>query len=211
MDDPMETNRHLSPAERRARAPHPGLAVDAEYLRPLGLDAHAFAALIAMDGERLAAMLAGQASIDVDAAVRFGRSLGLPPERIMRAQMRHDFALSREIEHLMPIPPTDTLVDLPFPKDAIHGHLARTEGAEVHEMLFFVADEGSTLDAGFDRIHPIRPGDRLRVYASDGTCVWAGPALRNLDGAWLFAFASPRVWESWFLAEARADFVAAPR
>lgn len=211
MNEARPSDRRFSAAERRAAAPHPGPQIARDYLEPLGLDAHAFAAMVGMDGERLAAMLAGSISLDVDAAVRFGRSVGLPAERLMRAQTRHDFARARETEGSQPLPPASVLADQPFPRDAFHGHLARTGGAEEHEKLYFVTDDDDSIahNADFARVHPVRVGDRLRVYAGDGTCMWAGPVLRNLDGRLLFAFAAPSVWTNWFATEARADFVPA--
>lgn len=198
--------------ERREPAPHPGPFIAREFLEPLGLEPAAFAALIGMDATRLAAMLAGDVSVDVDAAVRFGRSLGLPPDALIRVQTRYDFARSREVEAAMPLPPADTLAARPFPANALHGHLTRTFGAESHEMLFFVSDVGDAAnESGFDRVHALEAHDRLRIYRPDGSVAWTGPILHDLDGGWLFAFAKRPTWETWFTGEARADYVATPR
>lgn len=211
MNDARHGERHEATAERREPAPHPGPLIARDYLRPLGLDVREFAALVGMDGDRLAAMLAGTLSLDVDAAVRFGRSLGLPADRLMRAQMRHDFAESRKVELLQPVPASDVLADRAFPSDALHGHLTRTEGAEDRERFYFVADDDArSKEHGFERVHPIGMGDRLRIYAPDGAIAWAGPVLRNLDGRLLFAFAPARLWQGWFVSGARAEFSPAP-
>jgi addiction module HigA family antidote len=80
---PIEVN-----VERRQAAPHPGPIIKRDYLDVLGMSVEALAAALDMDLERLAAMLEGRASIDVDAAIRFGRGLQLPAERIMQMQLR---------------------------------------------------------------------------------------------------------------------------
>ena len=196
-----------APSERRAKAPHPGPAIAQAYLEPLGLEPRIFADLIGMDCERLEAMLAGTMPVDVDAAVRFGRSLGVPPERIVRAPLRHDFAVARAHEHEMPQPPSDTLAALPFPAEAMSGYLARVNAGEATDNLYFVRGEtDASHEADLNRVHRVMPGDRLRIYDPQDACVWAGPLLRNLDGAPLFAFARPSQWNEWFSRGYRADF-----
>jgi addiction module HigA family antidote len=208
----MEDSRpSLVGADRRVRAPHPGPGIARDYLEAIGLDTAAFARIIGMDGTRLAAMLAGSASFDVDAAVRLGRSLGISPERLMRMQLRHDFERSRADEHEMPVPPSDTLAPQAFPKDALRGYLARVNGVDAGENLYFVhSDDGDTLPADLSRVHRINDGDRLRIFAEDGVCIWAGPVLKDLDGRRLFVFAKPHVWHSWFDDGLRADWYPAP-
>lgn len=193
---------------RRTPALHPGLLIAREYLEPLGLSATEFAHLVGMDPARLENMLAGTASIDVDAAVRIGRSIGISVERIMRAQIRYDFALVRETEHLRPVPPPDALAHRPFPESALRGHLALTRESNDNVALFFVADRRpGDVANDMSSVHPVRIGDALRVYDANGRRAWAGPILRTLDGAPLFAFVPPNLWKSWFEANARADYV----
>ena len=193
--------------DRRTSASHPGLLIAREYVGPLGLSVPDLAALVGIDATRLAAMLAGTASLDVDAAVRLGRSIGISVERLMRAQIRYDFAVARESEHLRPVPSPDVLAQRPFPDDAMHGHLACTHDSSARLAIFFVADQ-QTGDVADDMtsIHPVRIGDALRIYDAHGQPAWAGPILRTLDGDPLFAFVSPRIWRAWFAANARADY-----
>ena len=207
MTDPARTDRRLAALERRAAAPHPGPLIARDYLRPREIDAGTLADLVGMDGGLLEAMLAGTSPFDVDAAVRLGRGLGLAPWRIMRAQLRHDFALARANEGGEPVPPIDYFADRPFPATALRGHLARTEAAETHERLFFVADDDAS---GMESVHPLRVGDRLRVWSDDDRVAWAGPFLRNPEGSPLFVFAPKPVWETWFAWGARAEYVPAP-
>lgn len=210
MNDVQTMERRVTARERRTAAPHPGPEIARDYLAPLGLDARVFAALVGMDGDRLDAMLAGTMSLDVDAAVRFGRALGLGPHHIMRAQMRHDFARSRATELEQPSPPADYFADRLLPTGAVRGHLARTEAAESQKMFYFVADPGTNVrETDMARAHPLRTGDRLRVFAADGSAVWCGPILRNLDGSPLFAFVPQAIWAGWFAAGAAAEFVPA--
>ncbi len=197
-----------TPAERRFPSPHPGPGIARDILAPLGLEASALAALLGVDPVRFAAMIAGTAAFDVDTAVRLGHALGLPPYRIMRAQLRHDFSRLRATEHERPELPADTLGDRTFPSDALRGHLARTSGAESQDLLFFVADEPATpTRADLERVYALCVGDRLRVHESDGRIAWTGPIVRNLDGERLFPFAARPVWETWFARNLHAEYV----
>ncbi len=204
----VQTVARATPAERRVPSSHPGPGIARDILAPLGLDAAALATLVGMEPIRFAAMIAGTAAFDVETAVRLGHSLGLPPYRIMRAQLRHDFSRLRATEHERPVLQPDTLAERPFPSDALRGHLARTSGAEIHDLLFFVADElAAPAHAELERVHALRVGDRLRVHEPDGRIAWAGPIVRNLDGEQLFPFAPRPVWETWFARSLRADYV----
>lgn len=214
MNDAHRAAPPLAGAERRARAPHPGPTIAETYLVPLGLDARALAPLVGIDESRLGAILAGTQSFDVDAAVRVGRALGLSPERVMKDQIRHDFARSRATENERPAPPVDTLVHRTFAPFVRHGHLARAETAERDAVLFFVDDpidrpDAARRDDGIARVHAIANGDRLRVYGPDGNPVWAGPVLRDFEGRPLFAFAPRYIWELWFATGSRADYAPA--
>lgn len=194
-------------SNRRTPALHPGPLIAREYLEPLGLDAAAFAEIIGMDAERLAAMLAGDVSLDVDAAVRIGRSIGISVERLMRSQIRYDFGVARDTEHLRPIPAPDILAHRPFPSDALHGHLALTHESNEHLALFFVADRHpGDVVSDMSSVHPVRIGDSLRIYDAEGRYAWAGPILRTLEGDPLFAFVPPHIWNAWFTQNARAEF-----
>ena len=197
----------MIPLQRRRPAPHPGPVIASDFLDPLGLDAAAFAVLAGIDATRLDAMLSGTTSIDVDAAVRFGRCLGLSAERIMLAQARYDFAVSRSVEHRMPRPATDVLAHVKLPSNALHGHLTRALRTEGRESLFFVADELGLGYDGFERAHALGIGDRLRIYGSNGRPVWGGAVLQDFDEGWLFAFATRPEWQEWFAHEARAEYL----
>src|SRR5208283_5334149 len=89
--------------ERRAAAPHPGPIIKRQFLDPIGLTPEALADQIGMPAERLAAMLDGRASVDVDAAVRLARSLQVPGERVMQMQVRFDFAAARAVPSLQAV------------------------------------------------------------------------------------------------------------
>ncbi len=203
----------LDIAGRRRAAPHPGPAIARDYLDPLGLDAEALAAQIDMDPTRLAPMLAGDHSIDVETAIRFGRSLQLNPKLIMERQLAHDFAVGRSNEALetLPVLCNDGRVrfpSAPFRSGCLTGLREGWGYGDVRpETLGFYADARDGVDDPRARMLPIERGLWLRVFDGDGAQLWVGIVLETLDGEPLLPFVRPSVWGEWFVNRYRADCI----
>jgi len=200
-------------SSRREPAPHPGPALQREYLDPLGIDAATLAAQIDIDPERLQRMLAGVDSIDVETAIRLARSLQINPKLLMERQVRHDFAIRRadpELEAL-PVLANDGFVTFPdhgFLRGGLVGIREASGWGEVRpETLAFFAD-GRDDDLS-NRIYEIKRGARLRVYKADGEVEWIGVVLQSLEGRPLLPFVRPKEWQAWFANHRRADFIPA--
>lgn len=193
-------------SERRAVAPHPGPKLKAEYFDALGVDTDSFARDYRIDPERFAAMLAGKLSIDVDTSLRIARALEISAERIMRMQVRHDFAAARNDASVGAL---GTLVDRkprPFPEYFLCGRLGRSSDVGGEAPLFFQQDlAGKAAGDPYAGLHALWRGDRLRIYGSNGEPIWIGPILADLDDRIMLPFARREAWLGWFDAGYRAD------
>jgi addiction module HigA family antidote len=211
----MELLETASGFGRRKNAPHPGPTLARDYLAPLGLDVASLAAQIGMDADLLAAMLAGDKSIDVETAVRLSRSLQLNPQTVMEMQLRHDFARARANHEIETIPVLAADGRVTFPEEGfLRGRLAGLRessgyGEVRFETLGFFADVAPGQDM-LTCMYDIRLGARLRIYGSDGKPLWTGPVLETFDGKPLLPYARPSTWIDWFTNRFRADFVPAP-
>jgi addiction module HigA family antidote len=211
----MELLETASGAGRRKDAPHPGPTIARDYLTPLRLDAASLAPQIGMDPDLLAAMLAGDKSIDVETAVRLSRSLQLNPQTLMEMQLRHDFARARENDEIETIPVLAADGRVGFPEEGfLCGRLAGLRESSAYgdvrfETLGFFADVAPGQDL-HSCVFDIRLGARLRIYGSDGKPLWTGIVLETLDGKPLLPYARPSTWIDWFTNRFRADFVPAP-
>jgi plasmid maintenance system antidote protein VapI len=188
--------------ERRAAAPHPGPIVQRQFLDPLGISA-----------DRLAAMLEGRASIDVETAVRLSRSLQLPGERLMQMQVRFDFSAARAIPSLQTLAILKPVDEPPFPQTGfIRGHLRHAADDSPSEQSLFFQEELEAVVTGdeYAGLHALWQGDRLRIYGSTGETIWVGPILQNLDGRILLPFARLSEWTPWFSGGYRADLAIGP-
>lgn len=200
---------------RRQPTAHPGPMIQRDYLDPLGLSAAKLAEYIGMDGRVLDAMLSGKRSIDVAAAIRLGRSLQLNPVIIMERQTRYDFAVLRDDAELESIDVLPRDENFPFPEIGyLRGRLAGLRetwgyGDVRPETLGFLADADYDGHDMLLRLHDLRPGARLRVYAPEGHVLWVGVVLETLQGQPLLPYARPGVWIGWFVQRYRADFIPA--
>jgi len=199
--------------ERRSAAPHPGPIVKEQFLDPLGVSPEALAEQIGMDAGRLASMLAGESSIDVETAVRLARSLQLPGERVMQMQNRFDFAAVRALPELTVLQVLRPVEPPPFPESGfLVGHLGHAADESPSEGSLFFQEILPDLVVGDDYagLHALFQGDRLRIYGPDGEAIWTGPILRNLDGRMLLPFARVNEWQVWFAGGYRADLAIGP-
>ena len=157
-------------------------------------------------------MLAGDLSIDVDAAIRLARGLGLPAERIMQMQIRADFGSARRDGHFGNVSVVTPAAPFPFPQAGfIRGRLGRTaDDPTGHNSFFFQEDIAPENTEAYAGLHALWRGDQLRVYDLGGQVQWTGPVLQNLDGRTLLPFATQTEWHGWFAAAARADLAIGP-
>jgi addiction module HigA family antidote len=178
-----------------------------DFLEPLGIDAATFASHIELAPERLAAMLEGRDSLDVDASIRFARALGVSAERIMQMQTRYDFAKLREAEHLRCVHEIGPPSRQSFPNDGfLSGNLGMTADAFGGGSLFFQERLAKQVASdAYAGMHALWNGDRLRIYEPSGTIIWTGPLLQNLDGKILVPFVRSAVSAVWFASGYPAD------
>jgi len=199
--------------ERRTAAPHPGPLVKEQFLDPLGVSPEALAAQIDIDADRLADMLAGRSSIDVETAVRLARCLQLPGERVMQMQNRFDFAAARALPELTALQVLQPVEPPPFPDSGfLVGRLGYAADDSPSGGSLFFQQHLPDLVVGDDYagLHALFEGDRLRIYGPDGEPIWTGPILRNLDGRMLLPFVRVTEWQPWFAGGYRADLAIGP-
>jgi len=198
--------------ERRLAAPHPGPIIKRDFVDAIGVDVASLARQLDMDESRLAAMLAGTMSIDVDAAIRFARGLQLPPERVMQMQIRADFSTARRDGHFGNVSVVRGSADFAFPQVGfIRGRLGRTaDESGANGSFFFQEDIAAENTEAYAGLHALWRGDRLRVYDAKQNPVWTGPVLQNLDGRTMLPFVAAAEWQAWFTRGARADLSIGP-
>lgn len=197
--------------ERRFAAPHPGPIIQRDFLDALGFSAPTLAGQLGMDPERLADMLAGRISFDVEAAIRLSRALQISPERIMQMQLRCDFLLAREIAPIQAVNVLEPLAAPDFPDSFLHGRLGRTGDERTGDVsLFFQEDVAPRAGDDYAGFHALWRGDRLRIYDPAKAVLWVGPILQNLDGHILLPFARALEWPVWFGAGYQADLAVGP-
>ncbi len=202
--------------DRRRIVPHPGPMLVREYLEPLGLTAVDVAGHVGMDAGRLAAMLAGDASIDVDTAVRIGRALQINPRRLMADMNDHDFSRCRSDAELQAIGVMPDDGRLPFPssgfmRGVLTGLRESWGYAEVRfETLAFV-EQAERADADLRSfIYPIVQGSLLRVFERGGATLWSGPVLQTLEGKPFLPYVRASTWIEWFTERYAAEYVPVP-
>jgi len=69
---------------------HPGATLSELFLNPLGLTPHEFAHKIDVAPFYIVELIAGNADVTADIALRFSQSLGTTPEFWMNLQQSHD-------------------------------------------------------------------------------------------------------------------------
>lgn len=198
-------------SERRVEAPHPGPLIRRDYIDVLGLTVEDIAAHLGVDAEPLRGMLAGTRTIDVATAVRLSRALQLPAERIMRMQLRHDFAEARDRENLNAVGVLVARDVQSFPDIYVRGRLARANDPSGEGSLFFQQQlSGPVAGDAYAGLHALWRGDRLRVYDTTGAPIWTGPVLTDLDGRVLLPYVRTDVWLDWFGQGRTADLWIGP-
>lgn len=190
-------------------APHPGPVIREEYFEPLGLTVAAVAAKAGMDARRFAEMIGGERSFDVEHAVRLGRALQLPADKIMQMQLKHDFAVARRTIDVQTVPVMEAAGTAAFPDSGyLRGRLGRLrDDGPAEASAYFQQDiERHQSDDDYAGVHALWRGDQLRIYDPQGSGVlWTGPILQSLDGRMLLPYARFEEWRGWFADAHRAD------
>lgn len=187
-------------SNRRADALHPGVLVQECFIDPLAIDVGEFARHVGIEAEVLAAILAGHVSLSVWDAVSIGRALQISPERLMRMQVRHDFARARVRDAETPAlfrPTTSSS----FPSQFERGRLDKTRGRYAIVPYRPVPDANAIA-------HEVRRGDVLRIYSDEfdrPEPLWHGIVLADLDGDVYFPYVERAVWTQWFVRRLPVD------
>lgn len=86
---------------------HPGEILQARYLFPAGLSAHALAKRLHVSPSRIERIIAGRLPVTVDTALRFAKFFGTTPHYWLNLQQEFDLyqsrvQLSRQLEDISP-------------------------------------------------------------------------------------------------------------
>ena len=74
---------------------HPGEVLAEEFLRPLGLSAHALALALRVPATRVGAIVKGERSVSADTALRLARFFGTSAEFWIGLQAMHDLTKTK--------------------------------------------------------------------------------------------------------------------
>ena len=77
---------------------HPGIVLQEEFLKPLGLSQHKLAMKIHVPATRIGDIVHGKRAVTPDTALRLGRFFGNSPEFWLNLQQMHDLSKTK-IEH----------------------------------------------------------------------------------------------------------------
>jgi addiction module HigA family antidote len=75
---------------------HPGEVLREEFLRPMGLSAHALALALHVPAPRINDIVRERRAVSVDTAMRLGRFFGMSAEFWLGLQADYDMAISRD-------------------------------------------------------------------------------------------------------------------
>jgi addiction module HigA family antidote len=81
--------------ERPVGPIHPGVILEEEFLRPLGLSAYALAKAIGVPRNRITGIIRGERAVTADTALRLGRFFGMSPDFWLGLQMDYDLEATR--------------------------------------------------------------------------------------------------------------------
>ena len=74
---------------------HPGEVLCEEFLKPLGMSAHALAMALRVPATRIGAIIKNERSVTAETALRLARFFGTSPEFWMNLQAMHDLTKAR--------------------------------------------------------------------------------------------------------------------
>jgi len=123
-------------------------------------------------------------------------------------QTAHDFARVRADAALDDIGPLPLPSGIPFEETtAIAGRLGSAGGDADSESFFFQQDFEAGEGDPYAGLHALWRGDALRVREPDGSILWTGPIMQNLDGRMLLPFVRPSDWRPWFARSLPAHMI----
>jgi antitoxin HigA-1 len=76
---------------------HPGVILEEEFLKPLGLSAYALAKGIGVPRNRITGIVRGERAITADTALRLARFFDMSPEFWLGLQMDYDLEATRAL------------------------------------------------------------------------------------------------------------------
>jgi len=74
---------------------HPGEILREEFLKPLGMSAHALSLALRVPANRIGAILKGERGVTADTALRLSRFFGTTPEFWVNLQAMHDLTKAK--------------------------------------------------------------------------------------------------------------------
>ena len=77
------------------QAIHPGEILEEEYLKPLGMSAHALAIALRVPASRINDIVRRRRGISVDTALRLARFFGTTPQFWLNLQMSYDLKMAQ--------------------------------------------------------------------------------------------------------------------
>jgi antitoxin HigA-1 len=80
--------------KNRMRPVHPGEVLLEDFMKPLGMSAHALAKVLHVPPNRVSRIVAGATSITADTALRLARALGTGPEVWLNLQQAYDLRVA---------------------------------------------------------------------------------------------------------------------
>ena len=144
------------PAEPR----HPGVSLEEEFLRPLGISANTLARAIDVPVTRVSEILRGRRGITADTALRLARFFLTTPERWLELQAAYDLYVAyREAG------------------DAIENRVLPLEAAAVGSRSSYLAESRARYGSDSAR----RPRDRRRLVRPPRTSHQLEDHLRTLE------------------------------
>ncbi len=74
---------------------HPGEILREEFLKPMGMSAHALSLALRVPANRIGAILKGERGVTADTALRLSRFFGTTPEFWVNLQSMHDLTKAK--------------------------------------------------------------------------------------------------------------------
>lgn len=87
---------NLSTTTDRLAPVHPGVFLDEDFLKPLGVTAYRLAQAMQVSPMRISEIVRGKRAITPDTAIRLAKALGTTPEFWLKLQAFYDLEVTRD-------------------------------------------------------------------------------------------------------------------